>query len=78
MNIDFKRIGTTVYAVNNHYLQKDKNKHGARVVACKIKGYENVNGKVWPLLKMIGAKTEMTSENWTLYSTTEDAIQAIK
>lgn len=78
MDIGLKKIGTTVYAVHNHYLQKAKTKHGAKVVACKIKGYENVNGKVVPTLKMIGAKTEMTTENWTLYSTTDDAIDAIK
>jgi hypothetical protein len=78
MNIGYKRIGTTVYAVHNHYLRNAKTKHGAKVVACKIKGYENVNGVIWATIKMIGSKTEMTAENWTLYSTTEDAIQAIR
>ncbi len=77
MNIGLKKIGATVYAVHKHYLEKAKSKHGAKVVACKIKGYENVNGKVLPTLKMIGAKTEMTTENWTLYDTTDDAINAI-
>lgn len=77
MNIGFKRIGTTVYAVHNHYLQKNKSKHGAKVVPCKIKAYENIEGKVLPILRAIGSKTEMPATSWTLYSTTEEAINAI-
>ncbi len=58
--------------------KKSKSKHGAKVVACKIKGYENVEGKILPILKPIGSKTEMPATSWTLYSTTEEAISAIR
>lgn len=76
--IGYKRIGTTVYAVHKHYSQKNKSKHGAKVLACKIKAYENIEGTVVPIIKQIGSKVEMPATSWTLYNSTEEAVNAIK
>lgn len=74
---EYRKIGTTVYAVHKHYV-KAKNKHGAKVIPCKIKGYENLEGTVVPMLKVIGGEMEVVSTAYNLYSTTEEAIKVIK
>lgn len=74
---EYRKIGTTVYAVHKHYV-KAKVKHGAKVIPCKIKGYENIEGSVVPMLKVIGNKMEVVATAYNLYSTTEDAIKVIK
>lgn len=70
------KIGATVYVVHNHYLNAP-NKHGAKVIPCKIKGYENIEGKVYPILKIIGSKTEIVATAYTIFDTTDQAITAI-
>lgn len=74
---EYRKIGTTVYAVHKHYV-KAKIKHGAKVIPCKIKGYENLEGTVVPMLKVIGGKIEIVATAYNLYSTTEDAINQIQ
>ena len=41
-------------------------------------GYENLEGTVVPMLKVIGGKMEVVSTAYTLYSTTEEAIKQIQ
>lgn len=71
--MDVYKIGTVVYAVHKLYVSK---KMGAKVIPCKIIGYENVEGEIVPLLKAINFKTEIGSA-YTFYDNLNTAIQVI-
>lgn len=68
------KIGTIVYAVHKLYVDK---KMGAKIIPCKIIGYENIDDEIIPILKAINFKTEIGSA-YTFYDDLNTAVQVIK
>lgn len=70
------KIGTQVYAVHKAYV--DNKSIGGIVRVCKIKTYENIGGKILPVLG-IGKSNEIKLDrmNHYIYDSLEEAVNAI-
>ena len=68
------KIGTTVYIVAKSF--KDREHIGARVLPAKIAGYQNIDHKIYPILKN-GSK-ELSPELNHVFYELEEAIEKIK
>jgi hypothetical protein len=67
------KIGDKVYLVYKKYY--DENITGARMYVCKVKTFENKQGKILPVLVEIGTKRELDPR---LYYMSKDPEVAIK
>jgi len=68
------KIGTVVYAVHKSYVELNV---GGKIIPSRIKTYENVDGEVRPVLRVIGEKREVTHAFHNIYENFDDAIDAI-
>jgi hypothetical protein len=74
---DHLKIGTIIYAVHNKYVNRESG--NGRIQVCRIKTYENKDGKIMPVLTLVGnTKTELITSSHTIYINLADAIDAIR
>lgn len=64
-----------MYAVHKSYI--DKKLNNGTIIPCKIKTYMNTDGKIVPVLREIGGKTEPKAHTHYVYDTLEKAVKAI-
>ncbi len=69
----YARIGTTVFVVNK--ASKKAKLPGLKVLPARIIGYQNLGGKIYPILKV--GKVELCPEFNIIFTNLEDAIAAI-
>jgi hypothetical protein len=69
------KIGMTVYCVHKDYV--DKNVNGAKVIPCKIRSYQNMEGTVQPMVRAVGSRNDLSLKNHTLYTDLDKAVKAI-
>lgn len=69
-----KKIGTTCYIVSKAWKQKEH--LGAKVLAAKIIGYQNLNHKIYHIIKY--GKIELSPETNHIFYDLEKAINQIK
>lgn len=67
------KIGSIVYGVHKQYIT-DK-LQGGKVLPCRIIGYENVQGEVQPMLRVVGSK--YAPVGYQIFTDLEKAIKAI-
>jgi hypothetical protein len=70
-----QKIGTQLFLVHKRYVN-DKLANGV-VKPCKIKSYENKQGKILPILIMTGTKISVDPQTHYSYETLEEAVHAI-
>lgn len=71
------KIGAMVYAVHNKYVSKTAT--NGRIQVCRIKTFENKDGKIIPILTLVGnSKQELDATVHTVYIMLTDAINAIR
>lgn len=69
-------IGSKVFLVHKQY--KDKKLNGGKIIPCKVKTYENVNGKILPVCSIIGdSRKTIMEDSYYLFDNVNDAIEAI-
>lgn len=68
-------IGTKVYAIHNHYVEKSP--IGGKIIPCKVVSYENIDGIVEPICRKIGAKAEPSPHLHTFYIDLEEAFKVL-
>ena len=68
-------IGTKVYAIHNHYVEKSP--IGGKIIPCKVVTYENIDGIVEPVCRKIGSKVEPSITTHTFYSDVNEAIKVL-
>lgn len=71
-------LGTKAYAVSKAWIDKGAQSAGAKVIPCKLLTYENEGGKVTPIYKSLLSKQELSEKNWYIYSTLDEAVEAIR
>lgn len=69
-----KKIGTTVYLLNKGW--KKTNFRGARLLTGKIKGYQNIEGAIVPIIEVKG-KEVSAQANYIFYDL-EQAMEKLK
>ena len=70
-------IGAMMYAVARSYIEK-QDKHGARILVCRVKTYMNRHGVITPILTAIGnTRHEITDQYYAFYTELEEAVSAI-
>ncbi len=68
-------IGDKVFAVHKKYADENL---GGKILVCRVKTFENKEGKVVPVLKEVGnVKMTITFEQYYIYYDINDAIDAI-
>jgi len=74
---NYLKIGTLVYTVSKGW-DKTK-KEGAKVVPCRIIGYQNISGKIHPVLERRGYRhVEVAPETSYIFTDLDEAVDAIK
>ena len=68
-------IGTKVYAIHSHYVNKSP--IGGKIIPCKVITYENINGIVEPICKKIGSKIEPGVSTHVFYSDIKEALKVL-
>jgi hypothetical protein len=66
--------GKTVYIVHKGWAKAKNN--GAKVTTAKVVGYQNVEGKIVPILK--SGKQEISVVNHQIFLDINEAVDAIK
>jgi len=69
-NSPIYKIGTTLYVVNKAL------KVSAKVLPAKVKGYQNIDGIVYPILKLVGGQ-EISPEHNHLFDDLNAAVAHI-
>lgn len=69
------KIGTVVFIVNHSFIKVKQ--PGGKVLPARIIGYENINGTIFPMLKVPGYKYFPVTSSYTIFDKLEDAIKAI-
>jgi len=69
------KIGTTVFCVHNDYV--DKNVNGAKIIPCKVRSYQNMDGVIRPLVRPVGSRNDLSLKNHILYTDLDKAVKAI-
>lgn len=72
-----KPINSLMYAVHKRYADS-KTMFGGTVRVCRIKTYKNIEGKICPILKVVGESLELDTTNHYIYNTLDEAIEVIK
>lgn len=68
-------IGTKVYGIHNHYVEKSP--IGGRIIPCKVVSYENVDGCIEPICRKIGTKIEPSIQTHSFYLDLEYALKIL-
>lgn len=68
------KIGTTVYLVNKS--GNKLNMKGSRVIPAKVIGYQNIGGKVFPIVSAGKIEYDLTHND--LYRDLDKAVEAIE
>ncbi len=68
-------IGTKVYGIHEHYVEKSP--IGGKIIPCKIVSYENVDGRIEPIYRKIGAKVEPSIVTHRFYIDLDEAIKVL-
>jgi len=75
---DDLKIGCMVYAVHNKYVKKEA-RVGASIKVCRVKTFENKEGKIMPILTIVGnSKMEVSTNTHKVYVELPKAIDAIR
>jgi len=67
-------IGKQVFTVHKNW-DKTETKEGAKVVPANVKGYQNIGGKVYPILK--SGSAELDPQMYHIFTDLEEAITNI-
>lgn len=70
------KIGTQIYGVHKTYVESKK-KSGSRILVGKVKSYQNINGKVYPIVKEVGSRVLIDVIMHYLYTDINKAVEAI-
>lgn len=68
------KIGCIIYCVSKGW--KGTKNYGAQVVPAKVIGYQNVEGKVLPIIK--SGKLELNPNTNYIFTDLEEAVEKIK
>ena len=70
------KIGSQIYAVHKRYVDE---KLGGKIVVCRTKSFENIQGEIIPILTEVGnAKHIVSPKTHYIYLNLPDAIDAIR
>ena len=69
------KIGSQIYLVHKDYVNKNFN--GSSIRICRIKSYQNVNGKVLPIVREVGSSNSIQAEYYITFQDLDKAIEAI-
>lgn len=67
-------IGKKVFTVHKNW-DKTVTKEGAKVIPATVNGYQNIGGKIYPILKSGGK--ELDPEKYHIFTDLEEAITHI-
>lgn len=70
------KIGTVVYAVHKSYVDNQK-LNNATIIPCRIRTYMRDEGKIFPVLRTVGSKSDLIKGFHYVYDTLDDAVKAI-
>lgn len=73
---EYPEIGTTLYCVYMTYI--DDKMSGGKIIPCRVKSYQNIQGEIHPVLTEIGnSRREVSPTTHYIYEDVRDAIAAI-
>lgn len=72
---EYAKIGTQIYAVHKRYV--DEKLNNSKIMVCKIRSYMNSDGKIVPIIREVGSKTDLNTSHYYIYNDLPKAINAI-